>query len=168
MWVAKFIPRLAAAGAALCALSACSTLRQWTSSPLDVSQVRVLQNCNSDGPQTRVSLFASPEEVRAWQERHKVDLIGVDPLPLAGAYALVEMGIHTRTGYGLAVSRQAAVDDGIVELRATLFSPEYGHDTPQIVNSPCVLVAFPAGRYRGAEVRDPAGAVLADVTAPVQ
>jgi hypothetical protein len=168
MWVAKFIPRLAAAGAALCALSACSTLRQWTSSPLDVSQVRVLQNCNSDGPQTRVSLFASPEEVRAWQERHKVDLIGVDPLPDAGAYVLVEMGIHVNTGYGLAISRQAGDNDGLVQLQATLFSPPYGQTTPQKVISPCVLVALPAGRYRGVEVRDPAGALLADVAAPVQ
>lgn len=167
MRLVQIVPRLAA-GAALCAMAACSTLERWTSSPLQVSQVRALQNCNSDGPQPRVSLLADREAVRAWQERHKVDLIGVDPLPDAGAYALVEIGIHTSTGYGLAVSRQAAAGGEVVQLQATLFSPEYGQTTPQVVNSPCVLVAFPPGHYRGVEVRDPAGNLLADVTAPVQ
>ena len=152
----------------MCALAACSTLEQWNSSPLQVNQVRVLQNCNSDGPQMRASLFADPEAVRVWQERHQVDLVGVDPLPDAGAYVLVEMGIHTSTGYGLSVSRQATVGNGVVQLQATLFSPPYGETPPPLVNSPCVLVAFPPGHYRGAEVRDPAGTLLADVTAPVQ
>lgn len=167
MSVASIIPRLAA-GMGLWALAACSTFEQWTSAPLQVSQVRVLQNCNSDGPQPRVSLFADREAVRAWQERHKIELIGVDPLPEAGAYALIEIGIHTSAGYGLAVSRQAGVSGGVVRLQATLFSPEYGQTTAQLVNSPCVLVALPPGRYRGVEVRDPAGTLLADVTAPVQ
>jgi hypothetical protein len=167
MSVARIIPRLAA-GTGLCALAACGTIEQWTSAPLQVEQVRALQSCNSDGPQPRVSLFADREAVRAWQERHKVELIGVDPLPDAGAYALIEIGLHTSTGYGLAVSRQAGLSGGTVQLQATLFSPEYGQTTPQLVNSPCVLVAFPPGQYRGVEVRDPAGTLLADVTAPVQ
>jgi hypothetical protein len=161
------IPRLAA-GAVLCALCGCSVLPRWGAEPLQVFQLRSAQNCDSAGPEPRVSLFTTRAAVRSWQDWHKIDLVGVDPLPDAGAYALVEMGIHTSTGYGLAVSRQASVSGGVVQLQVTLFSPAYGEVTPPKVNSPCVLVALPPGRYRGVEVRDPAGTLLADVTAPVQ
>jgi hypothetical protein len=158
-----------AAGLVVCALGGCSTMSQWFGGDaLQVSEVRRLSVCNSDGPQPRVSLLADREAVRAWQHSHNVDLIGVDPLPAAGAYVLVERGVRLTAGYGIAVSRQASVSGGVVQLSATLFAPDPGQMTAQMVTSPCVLVALPAGSYRGVQLRDPAGTVLADTATPVQ
>lgn len=139
--------------------------------PIQVSEVRRLLSCNSDGPQARLSLLADREAVRAWQHGHNVDLIGVDPLPAAGAYVLVEMGVRMSAGYGVAVSRDARLDGGVVHLNASLFSPDPGQVTAQVVTSPCVLVALPpGGSVRAVELRDPAGNLLgrADAVAAVQ
>ena len=163
--------RLAAA-LSPCLLGACGALSTMlpVGQSIEVSEVRRLVNCNSDGPQTRLYLLADREAVRIWQHDHNVDLVGVDPLPAAGAYALVEMGVHMSGGYGLAISRQAGFSGGVVGLSASLFSPDAGQAAVQMVTSPCVLVALPPGSYRGVELRDPAGSLLAkaDAAAPVQ
>ncbi|MFI4979557.1 MAG: hypothetical protein ACHQIO_04360 [Nevskiales bacterium] len=85
MLVSKGLPRCAAALSA-CLLAGCGALPEVMqgSSSIEVAEVRRLLSCNSDGPQTRLSLLANREAVRAWQGSHNVDLIGVDPLPDAG------------------------------------------------------------------------------------
>jgi len=164
-------PRLAAA-LLPCLLAACGSLSRMlpTSAPIEVSEVRRLVSCNSDGPQPRLSLLADREAVRAWQQAHNVDLVGVDPLPAAGAYVLVEMGVRLSGGYGLAISRRAEIDGHRITLSASLLSPDAAQAAAQMVTSPCVLVALPQGTYRGVELRDPAGNLLAraDAVAPVQ
>ena len=164
-------PRLAAA-LLPCLLGACASLSAMLpgSAPIEVTEVRRLVSCNSDGPQMRLTLLADREAVRAWQHGHNVDLIGVDPLPAAGAYVLVEMGVRMSGGYGLAISRRAEIDGHVIKLSASLLTPDAGQATTQMVTSPCVLVALPQGTYHGAELRDPAGNLLAraDAVAPVQ
>ncbi|MBV8063328.1 MAG: protease complex subunit PrcB family protein, partial [Nevskia sp.] len=117
-------------------------------------------------------LLADPEAVRAWQEGRKLELIGVDPLPSPGPFVLVEMGVRLSAGYGIFVSREASLNDTTVRLNASLLTPDPGQAAAaaQVVTSPCVLVALPPGSYRAAELRDPAGTLLAraDVVAPVQ
>ncbi len=157
----------------LCApLTACSMLG---SSPpegdtMHVLEARRLAVCNSDGPQARISLLADREAVRGWQRAHNVDLVGVDPLPTEGPYVLVEMGVRLSAGYGIAVSREALLDQGTARLSASLLTPAPGAVAAEVVTSPCVLVALPPGAYRAVELRDPAGALLAraDAAAPVQ
>ena len=164
-------PRLTAA-LLPCLLGACAALDGMLpgGKTIEVSEVRRLLSCNSDGPQAHLTLLADREAVRAWQRGHNVDVVGVDPLPAAGAYVLVEMGVRLSAGYGLAVSRQAGFSGGMVSLNASLFSPDAGQMTAQMVTSPCVLVALPPGAYRAVELRDPAGSLLAraDAAAPVQ
>ncbi|WP_157572489.1 protease complex subunit PrcB family protein [Nevskia soli] len=171
MSVSKGLPRFAAALSA-CLFAGCGSLPEVLqgSSSIEVAEVRRLLNCNSDGPQTRLSLLADREAVRAWQGSHNVDLVGVDPLPEAGAYALVEMGVHMSAGYGLAISRRAQISGLTITLSASLLSPDAGEAAAQMLTSPCVLVALPHGTYRAAELRDPAGNLLAraDAATPVQ
>jgi len=102
MLVPGGLPRLAAVLSSGL-LAACASLSTMFPSgqSIEVSEVRQLVSCNSDGPQARLYLLADREAVRAWQREHKVDLVGVDPLPAAGAYALVEMGVRMSGGYGL-------------------------------------------------------------------
>ncbi|HWY24134.1 MAG TPA: protease complex subunit PrcB family protein [Nevskia sp.] len=137
---------------------------------MHVLEARRLAVCNSDGPQTRVSLLADREAVRVWQRAHNVDLVGVDPLPTDGPYVLVEMGVRLSAGYGIAVSREARLDGGTARLSASLLTPAPGAAVAEVVTSPCTLVALPPGVYRAVELRDPAGALLAraDAAAPVQ
>src|SRR5882672_9210779 len=115
MLVPGGLPRLAAVLSSGL-LAACASLSTMFPSgqSIEVSEVRQLVSCNSDGPQARLYLLADREAVRAWQREHKVDLVGVDPLPAAGAYALVEMGVRMSGGYGLAISRQAGFSGGVV------------------------------------------------------
>lgn len=175
MRIAGGFPRLAAALLCL-ALAACSStlstlgVRQPQGEPMHVLEARQLQVCNSDGPQARVSLLADPEAVRAWQHAHNVDVVGVDPLPTAGPYVMVEMGVRLSGGYAIAISREAQLDQGTARLSASLLTPAPDAMTTQAVTSPCVLVALPPGAYRAVELRDPAGTLLAkaDGVAPVQ
>jgi hypothetical protein len=135
-----------------------------------VVEIRREAVCNSDGPQPRLSLLADADAVRAWQHAHNVELIGTDPLPSPGPFALVEMGVRLSAGYGIAVSREAAVSGGVLRLSASLLTPGAGQATAEVVTSPCVLVALPPRSYRGAELYDPSGSLLAraDAIAPVQ
>jgi len=166
-------PRLAAA-LSLCLLGACGSAVERMlpgSAPIEVTEVRRLVSCNSDGPQTRLYLLADNNAVWAWEHSRKVDLIGVDPLPTAGAYVLVEMGVQQGGGYGLAISRRAQIDNGLViTLSASLLTPDSGQAAVQAATSPCVLVALPQGTYHGVDLRDPSGNLLgrADVAAAVQ
>jgi hypothetical protein len=138
--------------------------------PAHVLEIRRLAVCNSDGPQTRLTLLSDREAVRAWQHAHNVDLVGVDPLPSGGPYVLVELGVRMSAGYGVAVSREAGVSGGTLRLNASLITPGPGQPVAEVVTSPCALIALPPGSYRAAELRDPAGALLAraDAAPPVQ
>jgi len=156
------LPRLAAA--LLSSLLAACGPHSWKppgGRAIEVAQVRQLGSCNSDGPQTRLSLLVDREAVRVWQQAHHVDLVGIDPLPDAGAYVLVELGVRDSAGYGLAIVRQAGLGGGVVWLGASLFKPDAAEAARPMAASPCVLVALPEGRYRGVELRDPAGTLLA-------
>jgi len=165
-------PRLAAA--LLCVLDACGSPPERLlpgSAPIEVTEVRRLVSCNSDGPQTHLYLLADRDAVWAWEHARRVDLIGVDPLPTAGAYVLVEMGVQQGGGYGLAISRRAQIDNGLViTLSASLLTPDSSQAATLAVTSPCVLVALPQGTYHGVDLRDPSGNLLgrADVAAAVQ
>lgn len=166
------LPRLAA-GLLLWPLAACSGLgglARDEGEPVHVAEIRREALCNSDGPQPRLSLLADAEAVRAWQHAHNMDLIGVDPLPSPGPFAVVEMGVRLSAGYGIAVSREASVSGGVLRLSASQLTPDPRQAAAQMVTSPCVLVALPPRAYRGAELYDASGSLLAraDAAAPVQ
>lgn len=158
-------PRLAA-GLLLWPLAACSTLGGGVGDAVHVTEIRSELSCNSDGPQPRLSLLADEAAVRAWQQAHNVDLIGADPLPSPGPFALVEMGVQLSAGYGIAVSRQAEVRDGVLRLDASLLTPDVGQAVAQTVTSPCTLLALPPRPYRAAELFDPSGTLLARARPP--
>jgi hypothetical protein len=118
--------------------------------------------------QARLTLLPTVEAVETWQQAHKVDLIGVDPLPVAGAYLLAELGPRDSAGYGLAIANQAAISGGVLGLGATLFTPDPAAPPPTEATSPCVLVALPEGNFRAIELHDPQGKLLARMDAPAQ
>jgi hypothetical protein len=119
------LPRFAAACGGLL-LAGCAVLGGMIpqgGDPAHVVEIRRLAVCNSDGPQTRLSLLADREAVRAWQHAHNVDLVGVDPLPSDGPYVMVELGVRLSGGYGIAVGHDASIAAGTIRLNASLITP---------------------------------------------
>lgn len=165
------LPRIGAA-LALLPLAACSGLGGFMrgDEPVEVSEIRRLTVCNTEGAQAKVTLLPGVDAVRAWQTAHGVELVGVDPLPSAGAYVLVEMGSRPTAGYGILVSRQALLGSGRLQLSASLLAPDPASASAEMLTSPCVLVALPqSGVYTRVELRDPGGELLARTdAAPVQ
>jgi hypothetical protein len=145
-------------------LAACGTLGIGSDSGggnIQVSEVRRLAVCNSQGKSTELSLFPDATAVADWQKSRGVDLIGAEPLPEAWVYVLIELGARDTTGYGLAVSREAGVSEGSARLSATFFTPAADDPVSSTVSSPCVLVALPPGNYHSVQLADPSGAVRA-------
>ena len=161
--------RLAAGLWLLCwGLAACSLFPQFSGSArMQVEQLRSLSVCNSEDAKPRVTLVADAFALRAWQEGRHVDLLGPAPLPPAGAYVVVEMGQRSSAGYAIAVSRQAWLSRDLVTLNASLLTPPADAPAAEVVTSPCALVALPGGSaYRGVELRDAGGTLLAETRLP--
>ncbi|WP_420467780.1 protease complex subunit PrcB family protein [Panacagrimonas sp.] len=77
------------------------------------------------------------------------------------AYAVVEFGQRPNSGYGLAVSREAALQGDTLRLRATFFEPQQGRWAGSEPSSPCVAVSIPGGAYERIELVDQTGRVRA-------
>jgi predicted small secreted protein len=162
---------LAAALAGAAGLTACSTVGVGSdhNGNIEVNEVRRLAVCNSQGTSTELSLFPDATAVADWQKSRGIDLIGAEPLPSAWVYVLIELGTRDTTGYGLAVSRDAKLEDGNAKLDATFFTPAPGDPVSSTASSPCVLVTLPPGNYHSVQLSDPSGAVratLAGITLP--
>ena len=155
------------AGAAFAlALAGCAVLARGT--PIEVREAARSPYCNTPTAAVQVALLAGAAAVHDWQAARGITLADADALPPA-PYAVVEMGLRSTGGYGLAIAPQAALRDGTVVLQAAFSSPAPGSLRTQALSSPCALVQLPAGSYAAAEVRDASGKVHArsdDAPAP--
>ncbi|TAM09196.1 MAG: hypothetical protein EPN72_03140 [Nevskiaceae bacterium] len=150
---------LAAAGG----LAACATVGNALGigdGPVLVEQVAAAKDCR--GPQTQDTVIVLPTaaEVGKLQLDRNFRLTFPGALP-GGPFALVEAAGQADGVNGLAVSRQAQVDHGVLYLTASYFASA----APKAAK-PCVLVALPPGRYQQVVVLDPTRARRA--AAPVR
>lgn len=136
-------------------LTACATDWFKRESSVEVSEVGRSWQCNTPGPEARVSLLADGVAVAAWQQERGVDL---GTLP-QGPFALVEMGERNSGGYGLAISRLAGRRGGTLILRGSFIAPGADDVVSQAISSPCVLVSLPREGYSAVEVVDQDGRV---------
>ncbi|HSW14884.1 MAG TPA: protease complex subunit PrcB family protein [Solimonas sp.] len=123
---------------------------------IEVSEAARSGQCNTAGPESRVSLLADTAAVEAWQQEHGVSF-GV-ALP-QGPFALVEMGERNTGGYGLAISRLAGRRGDTLVLNGTFIAPAAEDMTTQAITSPCVLVSLPKQGYSQVEIIDQDGRV---------
>jgi len=135
-------------------LSACAGWMQRESS-VEVSEVARSYQCNSQGPETRVSLMPDGAAVAAWQQQRGVEF-DTARLP-QGPFALVEMGERNSGGYGLAVSRLAGRRGDTLILRGTFVAPGADEVSTQAITTPCVLVSLPREGYATVEIVDQDG-----------
>jgi len=139
------------------ALSACAGSSDWFSreNAVDVSEVARSYQCNSEGPDSRLTLMPDLAAVEAWQQARGVSFGGV-ALP-QGPFALIEMGERSSGGYGLAISRTAGRRGDTLILSGTFVAPAPDDITTQAITSPCVLVSLPRQGYAWVEVIDQDG-----------
>ncbi|MGQ0529590.1 MAG: protease complex subunit PrcB family protein [Panacagrimonas sp.] len=114
--------------------------------------------CNTPGGESEVHLLPNLAALQSWGASRNIVLPSISGKALPDtAYVVVEYGQRPNSGYGLAVSRRASLDDGVLLLSATFFEPQQGRWAGAEPSSPCVAVSLPALEYRSAQVRDQSG-----------
>jgi hypothetical protein len=166
--------------AALMLTSACSSSKSWVpdvsmpdfsnwfskENQVLVAEVANDSQCGAPNEQTTLQLLPGPQAVTDWQRARGIKLEGTGDLP-AARYIAVDLGQRGTGGYGLAISRQAGLKDGVLVLKATTFAPAADAMSAQVITSPCSLVRLPAIEFTSMRVIDQTGKVRASSTGPV-
>lgn len=127
---------------------------------ITVEEVVRANICNSITGESDVSLLRDLAALKAWALDRKIELVNLTGKPFGpGPYAVVEFGQRQHSGYGLAISRQAGVQDGTLLLKGTFFEPQQGRWASNEPSSPCVIVSLPDREYREVRVLDQTGRV---------
>jgi len=140
----------------------------FTRAELRVEAIEIgrLSNCKSVGRESYLELFPNAEAVRAWEQTRGVQFTAAEkPLP-EGIYLVVESGERATGGYSLAVSRQAAMKDRVLYIKASYLVPGNASMVTEAVTSPCSLVQVPTRLYERAYLLDQANKVRARWDAP--
>lgn len=129
---------------------------------IEVEEVSRADNCNTAGGESSVTVMPDLGALQSWALNHAVKLEpeSAKPLPQT-AFAVVEFGQRPHGGYGLAVSKQGGLKNGILLLKATYFEPSPGRWASSEPTSPCVVVSLPPREYRDVRVLDQTGRVRA-------
>ncbi len=140
-------------------LSACSS---WMGSDdrVVVSEVNSSSLCNAPGEASQLTLLKDGAAVKAWESSRGVSLTGATVLPV-GPYVVVDLGVRSSGGYGIAVSRQAGMRKGTLTLSATVFEPAADAMSTQALTSPCALVRLPVVDFQTLKLIDQRGKVRA-------
>jgi hypothetical protein len=127
-----------------------------------VQEVARANVCGTAGGESVVTLLPSLASLQNWSTGRGVELIPLTNKPLEEApYAVIEFGQRPNSGYGLAISRQAALKGNALLLKATYFEPTQGRWSSAEPSSPCVVVLLPAGEYASVRLIDQSGEVRA-------
>jgi hypothetical protein len=127
-----------------------------------VEEVARANVCGTAGGESVVTLLPSLGAMQNWATGRGVELVATTTKPLGEApYAVIEFGQRPNSGYGLAISRQAALKGNDLLLKATYFEPTQGRWSSAEPSSPCVVVLLPAGEYSSVRLIDQSGEVRA-------
>lgn len=140
----------------------------FTRPELSVEAIEVgrLPNCNSTGRESSLELFTDPADIKVWEEARGVKLTPSNGDLPPGTYAIAEVGERNTGGYSLAVSRQAAIKDDVLYVKASFLVPGNANMVTQAVTSPCSLVLVPTRRYGRVLLLDQSNKVRATWLAP--
>lgn len=127
-----------------------------------VQEVARANVCGTAGGESVVTLMPTLGSLQTWVGARDLELLPLTNKPLAEArYAVIEFGQRPNSGYGLAVSRQAALRGDELLLRATFFEPTHGRWSSAEPSSPCVVVLLPEGEYGSVRLIDQSGEIRA-------
>lgn len=122
--------------------------------------------CHSTGREPALELFQDSAAVQAWEAARGVNFTPPGTQLAPGLYAIAEMGERATGGYGLAVSRQAALKEGVLYLKASFLVPGNSSMVTQVVTSPCSLVLLPTRSFTELQLLDQSNKVRARWVAP--
>ena len=129
---------------------------------VQVQEVARANVCATAGGESVVTLMPTLGALQTWAAGRDVELLPLTTQPLGEArYAVIEFGQRPNSGYGLAVSRQAALHGDELMLKATFFEPTQGRWSSAEPSSPCVVVLLPAGEYQRVRLVDQSGGIRA-------
>jgi len=129
-------------------------------------EVSRLEQCHSTGREPSLTVFDDPTAVNAWEEGRGIKLTPAKGALPPGMYAIAEMGERGTGGYALAVSRQAAVKDEVLYLKASFLVPGNAGMVTQSPTSPCSLVLVATRSYSRVVLLDQANKVRASWVSP--
>lgn len=150
-------------------LMACSSATAWlpdvgswftSENQVIVSEVASASQCRATGKEASLKLLRDGAAVKAWEASRGLSLTGRTELP-KGPYVAIDLGSRPTAGYGIAVSRQAGLRDDVLVLKATVFEPQPGAITAQVITSPCALVRIPVVDFKSMRLIDQSGRPLA-------
>lgn len=125
---------------------------------VQMAEVSRLQQCGTSGRESTLEVLAGPNAVIGWEAARGVKLTADSASLPQGLYAVAEMGERNTGGYALLVSREGAVKDAVLYLKASFMSPSVSGMASQVLTSPCTLVALPANEnFRSAVLVDQNG-----------
>lgn len=136
----------------------------WFSSENAVTVEEVVRAnvCGTAGGESEVRVLPDLASLQAFAASRRIELVSSTGKPLPDApYAVVEFGQRPNSGYGLAISRQAGMNDADLVLKGTFFEPTQGRWASDEPSSPCVVVSLPPREYRIVRVIDQTGRVRA-------
>lgn len=133
---------------------------------VEAIEIGRLSNCNSSGRESSLELFTDPAAVKAWEASRGVQLSPTGGELPPGTYVIAEVGERATGGYSLAVSRQAAVKDDVLYIKASFLVPGNANMVTQAVTSPCSLALVPTRLYGRVLLLDQANKVRASWVAP--
>lgn len=133
---------------------------------IEATEIGRLASCNSTGSEAYLELFTEAGAVRAWEENRGVRFMPADSELPAGTYLIAEAGERATGGYSLAVSRQAAVKDDVLYVKASFLVPGNASMVTAAITSPCSLVQVPTRLYGRAYLLDQTNKVRARWDAP--
>ena len=139
-------------------------LKKWFNSDNSVAVQEVGRSnvCGTAGGESVVTVVPNLAAMEAWIAGRGVDLVNVSSQPYPQSpYAIVEFGQRPNSGYGLAISRDAGLNDGDLLLKATFFEPTQGRWSSAEPSSPCVVVTLPALEFSSVRLVDQTGKVRA-------
>lgn len=133
---------------------------------VEAIEIGRLSNCNSSGRESSLEVFTDPAEVKLWEQARGVQLSPAGGELQPGTYVIAEIGERSTGGYSLVVSRQAAVKEDELYIKASFLVPGNAGMATQAVTSPCSLALVPTRRYGRVFLLDQANKVRASWSAP--
>lgn len=128
---------------------------------VEAIEIGRLPQCNSTGRESSLELFTDPAQITVWEQARGIRLTPTSGVLPPGVYLIAEMGERATAGYSLAVSRQAAMKDDVLYLKASYLVPGNAGMAAQVVTSPCSLVLVPTRSYGRVLLVDQANKVRA-------
>jgi len=133
-------------------LSACAAFNDSQAKALPVTEIYSSSICNIN--EQGITEIEDKKHLQKVLKKANSHLLDSKPLDLSSVdfdfsqVYLIAMGVKPNAGYGLTkTGNEASVENGVLQLPIQVMSPSKNGMYAQIMTSPCIVIALPAGTY---------------------